>query len=266
MRIVLLTSNHRRHKYIARILKKSFDLIGVISEEKTAFVKDYSQLPSEDQIFMQRHLIAREEAEQKYFTKSDEFPEVDAYVLIKKGQINSPEIVSLIRDMEPTYLVLFGTSIIKTQLLELFPQRIINIHLGLSPYYRGSGTNLWPLYFNEPECVGSTIHLAINEVDAGGILAQLRPNLDYSDSVHDIGNKVILKVGEKLPDILQQFLSGRQSLTKQNITGGKLFRRRDLNSEILKVIYQNIANGVVPDYLSNKVLRDMKKPIIEVAE
>ncbi|MBV6510862.1 MAG: Phosphoribosylglycinamide formyltransferase [Ignavibacteriaceae bacterium] len=266
MRIVLLTSNHRRHKYIANILNQSSGLIGIISEEKTSFEKDYSQLSSDDQIFMQRHLIAREEAEQKYFTENEEFPAVDANVLIKKGQINSPEIVSLIREMEPTFLVLFGTSIIKTQLLELFPQRIINIHLGLSPYYRGSGTNLWPLYYNEPECVGSTIHLAINEVDAGGILTQLRPELDYSDSVHDIGNKVILKVGEKLPHILKQFLSGSLSPTNQHITGGKLFRRRDLNSEILKVIYQNILNGAVPDYLSNKVLRDMKKPIIEVAE
>ena len=53
---------------------------------------------------------------------------------------------------ESTDVVLvFGTGILREALLSAFPGRLINIHLGLSPYYRGAGTNFWPLVNGEPE-------------------------------------------------------------------------------------------------------------------
>ena len=45
----------------------------------------------------------------------------------------------------PDVVLVFGTGLLKAPLIGAFPGRIINIHLGLSPYYRGAGTNFWPL-------------------------------------------------------------------------------------------------------------------------
>ena len=103
------------------------------------------------------------------------------------------------------YIILFGSSIIKPPLLEFFNKKIINIHLGLSPYYRGSGTNFWPLVNNEPECVGATIHLAVLKVDAGSILAQARPeSLSELDNSHDIGCKAIISGTKKMRECIYQ--------------------------------------------------------------
>ena len=42
---------------------------------------------------------------------------------------------------------------------KLYPMilnKILNLHLGISPYYKGSGTNYFPLVNNEPQYVGAT--------------------------------------------------------------------------------------------------------------
>ena len=58
----------------------------------------------------------------------------------------------------PDVVLVCGTGILREELINLFPGHIINIHLGLSPYYRGAGTNFWPLVNREPEYLGATIH------------------------------------------------------------------------------------------------------------
>ncbi|GAB1445724.1 hypothetical protein MASR2M41_14440 [Flammeovirgaceae bacterium] len=264
MRIVLLTSTHRRHKYIAGRLNASFDLAGIISEEKTQFSKDYSTLSSENQEFMLKHLREREVSENQYFIDSDNFPAIKNFLFLPKGRINTPDVLTFLLDINPTFIILFGTSIIKSPILDSFANRIINIHLGLSPYYRGSGTNLWPLYFSEPECVGATIHIAAKEVDAGAILSQVRPDLIGTDSVHDVGNKVLVKVGEKLPVVLNDFFIGSKKPVLHTRSEGKLFRRTDLNADILKRIYSNFENGMIPDYILKKDFRDLDRPIVGI--
>ena len=90
------------------------------------------------------------------------------------------------------FVLLFGSGVIKKPILKAYQDRVINLHLGLSPFYRGSRTNFWPLVDGKPECVGETIHLAVLKVDAGKILHQVRPHgLSFDDTVHDVGKKTI---------------------------------------------------------------------------
>ena len=67
--------------------------------------------------------------------------------------------------------VVFGSSYIKGELVDfLVKKKAINIHAGVSPYYRGSGCNFWALYDSNPHLVGSTIHLLSKGLDNGPIL------------------------------------------------------------------------------------------------
>ena len=75
----------------------------------------------------------------------------------------------------PDVVLVFGTGILREPLLSAFDGRIINIHLGLSPYYRGAGTNFWPLVNREPEYVGATIHYLDAGIDTGPIISHARP-------------------------------------------------------------------------------------------
>jgi len=54
----------------------------------------------------------------------------------------------------------------------------LNIHMGTSPYYRGSSCNFWALYDGNPEYVGATIHLLTKGLDSGPMLCHALPTND----------------------------------------------------------------------------------------
>jgi methionyl-tRNA formyltransferase len=146
--------------------------------------------------------------------------------------------------------------------MNLFPNRIINLHLGLSPYYRGSGTNFWPLYYKEPECVGATIHLATSQVDAGAILYQVRPDFSKNDSIHDLGNKTIVAAIQIIPEVVSDYLSKRRIPIAQPSGIGRICKRKDLTAEAIETVYKNFSEYMMVDFLNNINKRLSFYPII----
>jgi methionyl-tRNA formyltransferase len=72
--------------------------------------------------------------------------------------------------------VVFGASYIKGRLVDfLIEHQALNIHMGVSPYYRGSSCNFWALYDNNPALVGSTVHFLSKGLDSGSILFHALP-------------------------------------------------------------------------------------------
>lgn len=260
MKTVLLTSNSFRHKYIAQCLAAETDLRLIITEEKSASIETTKGLTKEDADFVKEHFKSRTKSEQEFFRDSA-FPESITRIRLKHKGINSEKTLDIIRDSEPDLIILFGTSIIKESLLNGFPGKIVNLHLGLSPYYKGSATNLFPLLYEQPQCIGATIHLAEKEVDSGKILHQLRPNLSENDNLHEAGNKVIKKAVKVLPDILEMYLQGKIIPVAQ-MDKGRICRIRDLGPEKLRNIYKNLENGLLSEYLEKKGEIDEQFPII----
>ena len=66
----------------------------------------------------------------------------------------------------------------------------INLHLGLTPYFRGSGCNFWPLYLNKPEFIGASIIELDSGIDTGNLIHQFNEVFTSTDTVHTIGNRV----------------------------------------------------------------------------
>ena len=262
LRIILLTSTSLRHRYLAHKLSREFELELVVAEGKSEKIEDTSNLSEEDAAFTTRHFEMRNESEMKYFGTYKEFPEEVPVLELPHGQINSPQLLELVESINPDYIVLFGTSIIKSSLLDTYRSRIINLHLGLSPYYKGSATNLFPYYYGEPECIGATIHLASSEVDQGEILHQLRPNIDSEDDLHSIGNKTILLAGQVLPEVLKTFAEKHLTPHPQ-LPAGRICRIKELTQPVLRKIYQKFENEMLKEYLDDKQRRDAARPIVE---
>ena len=106
--------------------------------------------------------------------------------VIKKGSINDNEVVSEIVNSNADLLVCYGSSIIKSDLLDIFRGKFLNVHLGLSPYYRGSGTNIWPLINGEPEMVGATFMHIDKGIDTGEVIHQIQADFFVGDSPHTL--------------------------------------------------------------------------------
>lgn len=260
MKTVLLTSNSLRHQYVAQCLTTNTNLQLIISEEKSASIESTSELDESDARFIKDHFKTRAISEEKFFGDA-EFPRLIQNIQLRHKDINTDEVLRILKETDPDIIVLFGTSIIKDPILKAFPNKIINLHLGLSPYYKGSATNLFPLLYGEPQCIGATIHLAEREVDSGKILHQLRPNLSDDDNLHDAGNKVIKKAGEVLPEILKLYFEGK-IIPKEQKNKGRICRTSDLSPEKMRDIYDNLEKRIFSRYLTDKKEIDKKYPVI----
>ena len=108
-----------------------------------------------------------------------------------KDYLSSDIFLNQIIKLKPDLILVYGTSIIKGNFIKIFDKKIINIHLGLSPYYRGSGTNFFPFVNNEPEFCGVTFMFLDAGVDTGNIIHQIRPNIKAFDNFHEICNKLL---------------------------------------------------------------------------
>ena len=94
---------------------------------------------------------------------------------------------NLLSDFKGDIYLVYGSSIYKKTLGRFFSKKkAINIHVGVSPYYRGTDCNFWALYDGNPHLVGSTIHFLSKRLDSGPILYHAMSNnktnaFDYSN-------------------------------------------------------------------------------------
>lgn len=264
MNIALFTSNHLRHKYLSSKIAQSLSLKLIICEEKNKAIQQVIINNEDDNILLENHFQQRKDSEEDFFGEYNNFPIGIALVENEHGSINSQSTLDLLTEYKIDCILLFGTSIIKPFILEKFPNKVINLHLGLSPYYKGSGTNFFPILNNEFECIGATIHLANNNVDEGDILHQFRiDNIQINDNIHQIGNKVIQKAGVIFPIIVEKYLSGKIKSHFQNqYKEAKVYKIKDFTPEALKTANEIISSGGVIEYLRNINQRIATKPIV----
>jgi folate-dependent phosphoribosylglycinamide formyltransferase PurN len=97
--------------------------------------------------------------------------------------VNSPETMELLAQLKPQVVVVNGTRIISSRVLDSIDCPIINTHAGLTPRYRGVHGGYWALAEGHPDQVGTTVHLVDSGIDTGGILARARFDTTPADSI-----------------------------------------------------------------------------------
>lgn len=261
-KVALITSNYRRHKHLASVISASHDICGIVVESKP--VQDPASRSGINEV-VKEYFLERDRLEDYYFSNCDFPVSADRLYQVTWGESNNKPVYEWLKQKSPDYIVLFGSSIIKDPLLSEYRWRIINLHLGLSPYYRGSSTNFWPLVNGEPECVGVTIHHAVLAVDAGRILAQGRPDISVEDLSHDFGCKSVIKGAQLMLKVLE-LLENNHMRGVEQPAWGRLYKRNDFTVEAFLQMKKKFDKGMVKNYLQNKEKRDTCFPIIEVNE
>ena len=261
MRAIVLTSTMRRHQYVANVIAAGAEVACVWQEEKSFEPMRYATNAADEEV-IRTHFASREAAEEAYFGAHDRV--LAPVRRVPPGGCNDAAEIAAMRSARPDVVLVFGTGLLRQTVIDAFAGRIINIHLGLSPYYRGAGTNFWPLVNGEPEYCGATIHFLDAGVDTGPILAHVRPAMAASDGPHDVGNKVIVAAAAA------QLAAARAHVDRPLVGvpqagGGRLYKRADFSADAVRRLYANFAAGMIPAYLADQRARDAQLSLVSLS-
>jgi methionyl-tRNA formyltransferase len=124
--------------------------------------------------------------------------------------VNDQETIRLLRTMQPTVIVVNGTRIISSDVLDAMDCPFINTHAGITPRYRGVHGGYWALVEGRPEMVGTTVHLVDEGIDTGGVLARSTFDTSRDDSVATYPYLHLVAGLPHLADHVERVLAGEK--------------------------------------------------------
>jgi len=241
-KIALITGPGLNHRYFINRLNREFPIECVFIEELTYpnFICDSPDNREAWEWFFQR----RKEYEENTFAVSELWtcknqPKV---VPIPAGQLNSIDTLKNLEAQKPELIILFGASLIGQEIMDRFPNRIINLHVGLSGQYRGSSCNFWPIYDGRLDCLGATL-LSINAgIDTGEILSQETIEVEEGDTEQSLMGKSLILGMDLTIQVVHQWLKDEcASLPLER--NGKLFLKKDFTPEAVYKVKEMVESG-----------------------
>lgn len=260
MRLGILTSVETRHRHFASSLASRFN-VGCIVYAKPGYQPakvDDSDLSDNDRAVVAAHFAERGRQEERFFGHAAnvlESTEQCHVAHVGPGELNDSKTVEILSGSGVNTIAVFGTDLIRPPLLAPDRWTMINLHLGLSPWYRGTATNFYPLLNEEPEFVGATIHVLDSGIDSGAILRHARPKIEEDDQPHTIGCKAIAAGIRAMIEVLSEFEQGCRVIAVEQWKepAGRLYLRRDYHPRDVVDLYRKWNGGML-----KRCLRDSR--------
>jgi hypothetical protein len=138
--------------------------------------------------------------------------------------INTPDGVRAVAALEPDVILVFGTGIVGGKVLSLARSVALNMHTGISPYYRGCDCSFWPLYNEELHMLGATVHECVKEVDGGRIFDTTRTQLHAEDDAFAVFARCVAAGAELYANQAQELLEHGLEGTPQDLSVGMEYK------------------------------------------
>jgi folate-dependent phosphoribosylglycinamide formyltransferase PurN len=282
LRTVVLVSPDASDIYFANQMKKNLNVVGVVIEKQYAPVPSSNRLKNRlallrspgkllsrlaDDQTMRAYMRRTSRTDQQFFGQEafrlDET--VDCKVIRTEGAraINEPRWVMEIENLQPDVITVCGSSILKEPVLSIPPKGVLNLHGGLSQFYRGVWTTLWAVHNGEPEKIGCTVHYVSKGIDDGDIIYQGRPEIEAGDDEEILYTKVV-RLGCTLMIKAVNDIENDAVESYPLVSKGKLCLNKSVTPEIIRAVQKRVASGVIPEYLREKDERD--RQVIEVLD
>jgi len=248
MKITIFTSNQPRHISLINKLSLICDEVYAIQECNTVVPGQVEDFFKKSQV-MKDYFSQVMAAENKFFKSKDFLHSNVRSLSIKNGDLKFLTKKELLPALDSKVYVIFGSSFIKGWLIKfLVEKKAINIHMGLSPYYRGSSCNFWALYDNKPEYVGATVHLLSEGLDSGPILYHCLPNLE-NETPFEFTMKSVLAAHESLVQRIKSNEINTREVIKQN-------KNEEVRYTINKDFTDQVASEFLNRNLNNQILKE----------
>lgn len=251
LRIMILCGRSARHLHVANALCQAGEAVAIVQETGGEWkLKKTLKKLRPDNLFRKAWRWLRDRRrytgnpEAKFF-----FPQgaarLDRPELVREvPHINHPDVVRLARELKPDLICVFGTSLIRGDLLNEGRLGIINLHGGLSPEYRGADCTFWALYNGEPEKIGCTLHYIDAGIDTGRLIAHISPEVREGDGELELFWRAVQDSAEVYAEAVARLAKGEQ-LGLAQPGKGRLYQVRDRGLRHERALAARLASGML---------------------
>ncbi len=266
MRVVVICGSHPRHLYVVRRIIETGMVVGVVCMKREKMIDDVpDNLSGHLRELYVNHFKLRQELEEEYFgnTNISEITYGIPILKIERTELNDVKVEKFIKDVSGECIFSYGPDLFKENILNCVNGFALNLHGGLSPWYKGAATMFWPFYFLEPNFVGATLHFITKKIDAGNIVHQIVPKLEHGDTMHRVACKAVVAAAEECREVFRIIDMKGWSEGEKQRGNGKLFLEKDWRPEHLKVIYDLFEDKIVDLYLDG-ILKPKEPKIVKM--
>lgn len=149
-------------------------------------------------------------SERKYMRLKDIIPflkrnQISVYYV---KELNSTETDKILACIEPNYIVLAGTGVIKPNIISKAKTAVVNCHSSILPGYRGTNSEFWALKDNNYDLIGHTVHEVNEKIDAGRIYLTKKIPIDkYHDNQFSLRYKNIVEGAQSTISVIKNYNS-----------------------------------------------------------
>jgi len=200
MRIAFIGSVIFSAKALEKLISIKADVVGVVTKNESVFNSDFFDLSS----------IAQSNDIPFHFTSN----------------INSPETVNWIKELNPDVIFCFGWSnLIKNEVLQISRLGVIGYHPTLLPYNKGRHPLIWAKALGL-EKSGSTFFFMDEGADTGDILSQKEFMIKFEDDANKVYESLIDTALLQIEEFYCQLKSNNYPRIEQDKTAGNSWRKR----------------------------------------
>jgi len=250
--VIILCGQSPRHLYFANQVCKVCNPKAIIHESGTVapFKKALNLLTNQKKLWRKVFRWSRDRKrytgnKEAIFFFSHQPSQLDQPNLrLEVPHINHPDVIKVIDKHNPDLILVFGTSLLKGNLLKKGRLGIINLHGGLSPEYRGADCTFWALHNQEPEKVGCTFHYINEGIDTGNMIAHVSPEIKETDDELTLFWRGIHDSTATVAELLGRLAQG-EALGVPQTHKGSLYQVKDRSFQDEKKLETLLRNGLL---------------------
>jgi methionyl-tRNA formyltransferase len=199
MKTVVLTTETLHHAHFVKCLTDVFPVESVFVEtaqlqppfETHHSFEDLRDKYEAEECFNGRQPCLSEFAENKEFSS-----------------VNDPKAVSMLSDLMPDVVVVFGTCKLGAEVIATCPGGMINLHGGDPERYRGLDSHFWAIYHDDFSGLVTTLHRVNERLDDGDIVLQTSLEISHEMGLHMVrlvNTEACLKMTVSALDMYKRF-------------------------------------------------------------
>jgi len=251
LKVLILCGRSPRHLYVANELCKNADVLAIVQETGSDLnwsslkkkLKPANLVKKINRWFRDRKRYTGNREASFFFAQAS--PKLTHPKLAKEvPHINHPDVVKLADELQPDVIAVFGTSLIKGELLTRGRRGIVNLHGGLSPHYRGADCTFWALYNEEPEQVGCTLHYINAGIDTGDLICHISPEVQAKDDELTLFWRGIKTSAECYAELIARMTNGETFGQNQQVKGS-LYQVKDRGHSQEKHLADLLERGLL---------------------